>query len=93
MSELDETLEKTFDTLYKIYNKYRKQYPENSFDSNQMCLMWSANEPPDQIEYTEPFDDIEETFDIDISEKDALELYDMTLKEASIRILEIQGIM
>jgi hypothetical protein len=86
-------LEKTFDTLYKIYNKHRKQYPENSFDSKQMCLMWSTNEPPDQIEYTEPFEDIEEAFGIDISEEDSLDLYDMTLKEASIRVLEIQGTM
>ena len=86
-------LKKTFDILYKIYNKHRKQYPENSFDSKQICLMWSTNEPPDQIEYTEPFEDIEEAFDIYISEEDSLDLYDMTLKEASIKILEIQGIM
>mgnify|MGYP000438573259 CR=1 FL=1 len=86
-------LEKTFDILYNIYNKHRKQYPENSYDSKQMCLMWSTNEPPDQIEYTEPFDDIEAAFNIEITEEDSLELYDMTLKEASIRVLEIQGIM
>jgi hypothetical protein len=86
-------LEKVFDILYKIYNKHRKQYPENSSDSKQMCLMWSTNEPPDQIEYTEPFDDIEKAFNIDLSEKDSLDLYDMTLNEASIRVLEIQGVM
>lgn len=84
-------LEKTFDALYEIYNKHRKEYPENSFDSKQMCLMWSTNEPPDQIESTEPFDDIEAAFNIDISEEDSLDLYDMTLKEAAIRILEIQA--
>jgi len=86
-------LEKTFDILYEIYNKHRKKYPENSFDSEKMCLMWSTNEPPNQIEYTEPFDDIEKVFNIDISEDDSLDLYDMTLKEASIRVLEIQGLM
>ena len=86
-------LETTFDTLYGIYNKHRKKYPENYFDSKQMCLMQSTNEPPDQIEYTEPFDDIEKMFNIEISERDSLELYDMTLEEASIRVLEIQGLL
>lgn len=85
--------EKTFSILYKIYNKHRKQYPENSYDSQQMCLMWSTNDLPDEIECTEPFDDIEEAFNIEISERDSLDIYNMTLKEASIRILEIQGTM
>ena len=84
-------LEKTFDILYKIYNKHRRQCPENSFDSKQMCLMWSTNDPTDQIEDTEPFDDIEEAFNINISDEDSLDLYDRTWKEASIRVLEIQG--
>ena len=86
-------LQKTFDILYKIYNKHRKKHPENSFDSEQMCLMWSTNEPPDEIEGTAPLNDIEEIFDIVINDKDSLALYDMTLKETTIRILEIQGIM
>ena len=86
-------LEKTFDILYGIYNKHRRQYPENSFDSKQICLMWSTDDPPDVIEGTEPFDDIEEAFNIAIDDENALELYDMTLKEASIRTLEIQGVM
>ena len=86
-------LEKTFDLLCGIYNKHRRQYPENSFGSEQMCLMWSTADPPDEIEGTEPFNDIEEAFNIAIDDEDALELYDMTLKEASIRILEIQGVM
>jgi hypothetical protein len=55
--------------------------------------MWPTNDPPDEIEGTEPFNDIEEAFNIAIDDKDALELYDMTLKEASIRILEIQGML
>jgi hypothetical protein len=84
-------LEKTFGILFKIYNKYRKLYPENSFDSEQMCLMWSTDDPPDEIEGSDPFNDIEKAFDISIDDEDALELYDMTLKEAVIRILEIQG--
>ena len=86
-------LEKTFDILYGIYNKHRRHHPENSFDTEQMCLMWSTDNPPDEIEGTEPFNDIEEAFNIAIDYEDALELYDMTLEEASIRILEIQGVM
>jgi hypothetical protein len=84
-------LEKTFGILFRIYNKYRKLYPENYFDSEQMCLMWSTDDPPDEIEGSAPFNDIEKAFDISIDDEDAIELYDMTLKEAVIRILEIQG--
>ena len=86
-------LEKTFDILYRIYNKHRSQYPENSFDTKQICLMWSTGDPPDVIEGTVPLNDIEKAFNIAIDDEDALELYDMTLKEASIRILEIQGVI
>jgi hypothetical protein len=86
-------LQKTFDTLYEIYNKHRKKHPENSFDSEQICLMWSTSEPPDEIEGTSLLNDIEDAFDIEINDEDSLDLYDMTLKEASIRVLEIQGIM
>ncbi len=81
---------KTYDTLYRIYNKHRRNYKENSYDSKQMCLMWSTDDPPDEIEGTEPFDDIENAFNICIGEDDALELYDMKLDEASKRIIEIQ---
>jgi len=55
-----------------------------------MCCMWSTNDPPDEIENTEPFDDIQAAFNIIIDEDDALDLYDMYLKEASKRIVEIQ---
>jgi hypothetical protein len=55
--------------------------------------MWSTGDPPDVIEGTVPLNDIEKAFNIAIDDEDALELYDMTLKEASIRILEIQGVI
>ena len=55
-----------------------------------MCLMWSTDDPPDEIEGTEPFDDIEKAFDICINDDDAFYLYDMTLEEATMRIIEIQ---
>ena len=81
----------TYDILYKIYQKHRRNYPENRTDSAQMCLMWSTNDPPDEIEGTEPFNDLEEAFAINIAEEDALELYDMTLEEATIRITRLQS--
>jgi hypothetical protein len=52
--------------------------------------MWSTYDPPDQIEGTEPFDDIEAAFNIVIDEDDALDLYDMFLKDAAKRIIEMQ---
>jgi len=67
--------------LEAIYNKYRRNHNENP-DSKQICCMWSTNNPPDVIEGTEPFCDIEKAFDVQINDDDALELYDMTLTEA-----------
>ena len=67
--------------LEAIYNKYRRNHKENP-DSKQICCMWSTNNPPDVIEGTEPFCDIEKAFDVQINVDDALELYDMTLIEA-----------
>ena len=42
-----------------------------------MCCMWSTYNPPDIIEGTEPFCDIETAFDICIDETDALDLIDI----------------
>ena len=57
---------KTFQTIYKtlylIYDEHRRQYRENSYDSQQMCLMWSTDDPPDDIEGTGPICDIEEAY-------------------------------
>jgi hypothetical protein len=80
----------TYRNLYRIYNKHRRKYKENRGDSKQMCLMWSTDDPPDIIEGTEPFCDIEETFDISIDTDDALDLYDMQLEEAAKKIIEMQ---
>jgi hypothetical protein len=45
---------------------------------------------PDIIEGTPPFGDIEDAFGITFDDDAALELYDMDLDEAAVRILEIQ---
>jgi hypothetical protein len=73
--------------LREIYNKHRRNYPENS-DSDQICCMWSTNDPPDIVDDTEPINDIESAFDIVIDEDDALELYDMSLEVAAKRIIK-----
>jgi len=78
----------TYKTLHEIYQKHRRNYRENG-DSKQMCCMWSTDDPPDIIEGTEPFDDIEAAFDITIDDE-ALDLYDMDLKDAAKRIIELQ---
>ncbi len=55
-----------------------------------MCCMWSTDAPPDIIEGTEPFVDIEAAFGITIDDDEALNLYDMVLGEAVLRIMELQ---
>jgi len=78
------------DTLHAIYSKHRRAHRENP-DSKQMCRMWSTNDPPDVIEGSEPICDIEDAFDIEVSDDEALELYDMFLDKAARKILEIQN--
>ena len=84
-----QTHKSAYNTLYTIYEKHRKYYQENG-DSKQMCCMWSTNDPPDILEGTEPFEDIETAFGVVIDEDEALLLYDMYLDEAASRILELQ---
>ncbi len=74
-----------YESLHRIYDKHRRKYKENS-DSKQMFCMWSTYDPPDIIEGTEPFCDIEDAFGICIDDDDALELYNMDLDEAAKRI-------
>jgi hypothetical protein len=85
-----------YDTVYQelsaIYNKHRRKF-KNHPNSNQMCLMWSTNNPPDTIVDTKPIYDIEDTFDIDLDETMAMELYDMNIDEAAKKIIEIQNAM
>ena len=55
-----------------------------------MCCMWSTNDPPDIIDDTDPFLEIEDAFEINIDEDSALDLYDMELEKAAKKIIEIQ---
>jgi len=76
------------DALQRIYEKHRKKYKENP-DSQQMCCMWSTSNPPDEIENTAPFDDIEETFGILMDDNDCMDIYDMDIENASERIAKL----
>lgn len=78
-----------YKTLHMIYQRHRRNHPENG-DSKQMCCMWSTDDPPDIIEGTPPFDDIEEAFGISIDDNAAIELYDMHLDEAARKCLEMK---
>jgi len=52
--------------------------------------MWSTDDPPDEIEETARFEDIEEAFNICITDDDVFDLYDMNLAEATRKIIEIR---
>ncbi|MCF6318953.1 MAG: hypothetical protein L3J83_06705 [Proteobacteria bacterium] len=71
--------------FYAIYRKHVKRYSHT--DTNQMCCMWSISNPPDQIFETAQIYDIENEFDLELTEDDAMELYDM---DCSVAIAFIQ---
>lgn len=74
--------ESTYKRLHKIYKKYQSKYRHNP-DSNQMCCMWSTYNPPDTLCDTRQIFEIEQKFGIELTEDEALELYDMDLEEAA----------
>ena len=84
---MNDNISRVYDVLHAIYSKHRRKHRENP-DSKQMCCMWSTNHPPDTIERTGPICDIEAALDIQISDDEALELYDMDLDRASRMIFE-----
>lgn len=71
--------------LFKIFMKHKRRY-KNPQKSKDLACMWSITNPPDIIEDTPPFNDIEKAFNIAIDEDDCLELYEMDLDEATDRI-------
>ena len=75
--------------LHRILLKHRRKHRENG-DSKQMCAMWSTCDPPDIIEGTAPFNDIERAFGITVDDDAALELYNMYLDEAAMRIMQMR---
>ena len=77
-----------YDTLYRIFIKYKKRY-KNPPKSMQLCCMWSVTRPPDIIEDTPPFNDIEDAFSISLDDDDCLDLYNMELDEATDKIADL----
>ena len=65
--------------------KYKKRY-KNPLASKQLCCMWSVTNPPDIIEDTPQFRDIEKAFNISIDDDECLEFYNMELDEATEQI-------
>lgn len=74
-----------YEMLFQIFMKYKKRY-KNPPKSLQLACMWSITNPPDIIEDTPPFHDIEKAFNISIDEDECLELYDMDLNDATDKI-------
>lgn len=74
-----------YEKLYQIFMKYKKRY-KNPPASKQLCCMWSVTNPPDIIEDTPQFRDIEKAFNISIDDDECLEFYNMELDEATEQI-------
>ena len=79
----------TVETLRGLYNRYRKKFRNNP-DSGQMCCMWSTSNPPDDIFNSDQRLSIENKFDIELSEDDIMEIYDMDINEAADKIEAIR---
>lgn len=75
----------TLQILKTIYDKYRKNYRNNP-DTGQLCCMWSTANPPEDIYNSDQILSIENAFNVELSENEALELYDMELEEAAKKI-------
>lgn len=71
-----------YEELHRIYDTYRRKFKVR-IDSKQMCLMWSANNPPDILLYTPPINSIEKIFNIILTEEESCDLFDMSLDEAA----------
>ena len=74
--------EELLNELIKIHTRYLfdRYYSD---ESSQFCTMWSTDDPPDQLEATDPLDAICDLLEINIDEEYAVELYDLTLMEAA----------
>jgi len=70
-----------YERLHKLYKKHLRRFKNP--DSKQICCMWSTRNPPDEIYDCSQMDDIQDEFNVRVTEDDALELYDMTLDEAT----------
>ena len=72
----------TLEKLRELHLKYRRKYQGNS-NAEQMCCMWSTYNPPSDIYCTDQIYSIEEAFNIELSEDEALDIYDMDTVDAA----------
>ncbi len=70
--------------LYGKYSIKSKPTPDS-----QMCFLWSIKNPPDVLEGTKQLYAIKAEFKIEISEDEAVKIYDMNLQEASEYIIKL----
>ena len=75
------------DLLYDVFREYVGHMEPN--ENSQLSMMWSPNDPPDVLEGTPQLDAIEEVFNISLTENNGVELFDMTLLEASVYIQKV----
>lgn len=74
-------------TKNKLLILFKTYVPEKEpKEESQMCLIWSTVNPPDILTETEQINDLESAFDIDLSEDEAVQIYNMTISEATIYI-------
>ena len=73
--------QKILKELIEIHTRY--SFEKYSDESSQMCTLWSTDDPPDILEGTEQLEKICEMINKNVEEDYAVELYDMTLKEAA----------
>lgn len=77
-------------TLHNLLILYERYSPKSKPTADsQMCLLWSIKNPPDVLEGTKQLDTIEAEFKIEITENEAVKLYDMNLQEASEYITQL----
>lgn len=79
--------EQIIQALIKIHKKYSGERRSN--EDSQMCTLWSTSNPPDILENTAPFDKLVDVFDYGFSEKEAVEFYDMEIKDAAAYIFNL----
>ena len=71
----------TLNNLLILYGKYSPKSKPTA--DSQMCFLWSIKNPPDVLEGTEQLDAIEAEFKIEITEDEAVELYNMNSQQAT----------
>jgi hypothetical protein len=79
-------------TIKNGYNEHRASVfslESNPSADSQMCSLWSVKNPPDILEGTKQLKAIEAEFEIIITEDEAVEMYDLNLREASEYIQKI----